>query len=206
VNEHGLLIGLTNQRTYAPADVTKRSRGEVVLGTLHARTVGEAVERLAKLVPDEFNAFNLLIGDGETLLAAYSRAGQAQLEFEFVPEGVHVLPNDRLGARGFPKADRAAELAGGCVGLPWPKLVPALGAILGDHALPALSEVPVPPVGSAFDHAAARRAEAICLHGAHYGTCSSSLVGMREREVVHYLHAQGAPCVTPFVEVTSALR
>ena len=206
VNEHGLLLGLTNQRSYEPADLAKRSRGEIVLSALQARSVDEVMERLVRLVPDDYNPFNLLFGDGETLHAAYAHKGTACIEFAVAPEGVHVLPNDRIGAPGFPKAERACALVKPAARMPWSTLQPALAAALGDHALPPLAQVPAPPTGAALDHEQARQLQAICLHGPGYGTCSSSIVALRPREVVHYLHADGPPCTATFREVTHLLR
>lgn len=206
VNGHGVVVGLTNQRTLMPPDPTRRSRGEVVLGALAARSVSEVAERLERAAPADYNAFNLLFGDGVALYAAYFRPEARRVEIEVAPEGVHVLPNDRIGAPFFPKADRARDLARALSLSPWESLAPQLAGVLADHALPELSAVQKPPVGSPIDHETLRRMESVCLHGEVYGTCSSSLIALRPKALAHYLFSDGPPCTTPFREVTSLLR
>ncbi|HEX2675636.1 MAG TPA: NRDE family protein [Polyangiales bacterium] len=205
VNECGLLVGLTNQRTYMPPDPRLRSRGEVVMAALRARSLDELREVLERVRPEEHNAFNLLFGDGRELFAAYSRPETARIEIDAAPEGVNVLPNDRIGAPGFPKAERARALASALPMTAWSELAPRLGQVLGDHALPELAAVPQPPPGSTFDHATLHRMEAICLHGAEYGTCSASLIALGKRGVAHYWFADGPPCTASWRDVTALL-
>ncbi|HEX7480031.1 MAG TPA: NRDE family protein [Polyangiales bacterium] len=203
-NLSGLLVGLTNQRTNRLPDPALRSRGEVVMSALRARRVSEVCEQLQALRPSEYNPFNLLFGDADRLCVAYSRPRAARVEIEEAPQGIAVLPNDRIGAPGFPKAERAVSLAHTLRGQPWDRLSSGLASVLADHALPALQQVPQPPPGSFFDHDTARRLQAICLHGEAYGTCCASIIALRPGELVHYLHADGPACRTPFVELAQS--
>ncbi len=200
----GLMVGLTNQRTYALPDPALRSRGEVVLQALRTRDARELHAQLRQLRPQEYNPFNLLFGDAGGLWVAYSRPERAEIEVEPAPVGVHVLPNDRIGAPGFPKAQRALELLGAGSALrelSWAVLSQRLASVLADHCLPELARVPVPPAHSFFDHDAARRLQAICLHGEGYGTRCASIIALRPGELAHYLHAAGPPCRADFVEL-----
>jgi hypothetical protein len=72
----------------------------------------------------------------------------------------------------------------GAFALPWPELVDRLRLALSEHDL----ERPV--IGP-------------CVHVPPYGTRSSSIVAVGgDGRVAHYLHAEGAPCVTPYEDVT----
>jgi hypothetical protein len=67
--------------------------------------------------------------------------------------------------------------------------------VLGDHTRVPLTEVPpshLPPE-------LARELTATCIHSELYGTRSASLIGLDHGRVAAYLHADGPPCVTPFV-------
>lgn len=203
VTAGGLFVGLTNQRTPAPADATRRSRGEVVLRALETGSV-EGVERLLEtLAPHEFNPFNLLYGDAERLRVAYARPDG--LLREDVPEGVHVLPNDQLDHPGIPKVSRALALGSAGVGRDWEPLSAALKAALSDHALPALEDVEEPHQGSLFTRELVRELQALCIHTPAYGTRSAALVALQPGRVAHYEATEGAPCVSPWVDVRPLL-
>lgn len=202
VNEHGIAVGLTNQRTWRAPDPKARSRGEIVTRALAARTPAEIVEQLAGVDPARYNAFNLLFGNAADVYVAYARPEAPAVEIVSAPEGVHVLANDRLGAPGFPKAERARALASAMGGVEWPDLRRGLAAILADHQRAVIEAVPVPPDGSAYDREFVWRNEQICTHGDAYGTCSSSIVALREGGVAHYAYADGPPCRAPFEDYT----
>ena len=203
VTAGGLFVGLTNQRTSAPADATRRSRGEVVLRALETGSV-EGVDRLlGQLAPSEFNPFNLLYGDAERLRVAYARPDG--LVHEDVPEGVHVLPNDLLDHPGIPKVTRALRLGGRAVGGSWEQLAAGLKAALADHAVPPLEEVEQPGQGSPFTHELVRQLQALCIHTPAYGTRSAALVALQPGKVAQYLATEGAPCVSPWVDVLPLL-
>ena len=52
---------------------------------------------------------------------------------------------------------------------------------------------------------ARRELSATCIHTASYGTRSSTLVAFAPGCVTHYLHADGAPCTTPYADITGLL-
>lgn len=197
-NENGVVVGLTNQRTWRDPDPSARSRGEVVAAALAARSSAAIVELLGGLDARHYNAFNLLFGDADALFVAYARPGARSVEIVPAPEGVHVLPNDRLGAPGFPKADRARSLAEPIARAPWPVLRSGLAALLGDHERPPFEAIVEPPPGAVLDRRAVWHNEQICTHGDAYGTRSSTLVALRAGSVAHYEYADGPPCLTPF--------
>lgn len=202
VNAHGIAVGLTNQRTWRAAEPGARSRGEIVRQALAARTPDEIVEQLSGLDPTRYNAFNLLFGNASAVYLAYARPESPKIEIVRAPEGIHVLANDRLGAVGFPKAERAQALAEPISRAAWPELRDALARILADHERAPIEVVPVPPAGSAYDREFVWRNEQICTHGDAYGTCSSSIVALRDGGVAHYCYADGPPCRARFADYT----
>ncbi|MDH5671817.1 MAG: NRDE family protein [Myxococcales bacterium] len=205
VNEDGIVVGLTNQRTLRLPRADAPSRGEVVLRALRARGIDEIVEQLHTLEPARYNAFNLLFGNAERLLAAYVRPELAEVEIETVAPGIGVLPNDRIGAPGFPKAERAIELSRPRAQAPWGELSKHLESILADHSLAPLEALPTPPPDSPFTRERLHAHSAICTHTESYGTCSATLIALGPDRLHSYLHADGPPCRARFSEYSDQL-
>lgn len=212
VNAHGLVVGLTNQRTWMPPAVGKRSRGAVPLGVLECRSLDEARAYLRTLDGREFNDFNLVYGDVHGLCCAYGRSDTAALRFDEVPLGVHVLSNEELDAPSFPKVGRARFLATAQVladaerGVALAELAPVLRGVLSSHERAPLDAVPEPPPGSIFTRELVQELDALCVHTPVYGTCSATVVALAPDGPAHYLFAPGPPCTTPFDDYTALLR
>lgn len=203
---HGFFVGITNQREPAPPDPSLRSRGEVVMTALAQPGLDAAVAWLGTLDAAAYNSFNLLVGDGRALYVVYARRDVARPEVTALGPGVWALPNDRLGSAEFPKIDRAVELATPLGALPWEALVPRAQAMLGDHAEPDAARVLDGPPWLPPELRPAL--QALCVHTPAYGTVSATLLGFADRRLVHYLHADGAPCRAPLVsrpELVAAL-
>lgn len=211
VSKKGLVVAVTNQRTYAPPDPSRHSRGELVLEALHQGDVDGIDRLLRSLDARRYNPFNLLYGDGRALHVAYAR-DEPLITIEAFEPGVVVLANDRVGAPEYPKTRRAEALIAPLLDAPLPALREGLHAVLRDHEKPPLEAIPIPETrpafgGSAiFTHELLRELQALCIHTAAYGTRSSSMVMLREGEVLSYEHAEGAPCTSPFVDFTSLVR
>ncbi len=204
----GFFVGLTNQRTFRPANRELCSRGQVVTQALRRGSVVAIRHFLGSLDARQYNPFNLLYGDGHTLELARTSAKSAALTFEPVPRGTHVLPNDGLDSEAFPKVNRAKTLLGDSDqlgALPWQKLKQRLAIVLGDHELPPADEVADPPPGSWLSKSLLVELQALCIHMDHYGTCSATIVAVTPGRVVHYLFAPGPPCSEAFEDVTSLL-
>lgn len=202
----GLFVGVTNQRSHRPPDPTRRSRGRVVLEALRTGTVAGVERYLRSLDPGDYNAFNLLYGEAGAFHVAYVRPDPASLELHALAPGIHVLANDRIGSREFPKAERVLALARPLATRPWPELAPGLAALLADHELPPPDRIPAPPPGSFLPAAAYRLLQAICIHTPEYGTRSASIVALVPGGVAHLLAANGPPCTHAFEDVTALLR
>jgi uncharacterized protein with NRDE domain len=204
-NEKGLIVGLTNQRAHRPADRSLRTRGEIVRNLLLADSVPAMIGQMRVVNPREYNPFNILFGSARDLYLGYARHEHERVEIESAPEGIHALANDRLGSPEFPRATRAEQLAEPICRLPWRELAPALGTILSDHQLAPLDLVPQPPPDAVLNRAQLHRFQAICIHTETYGTRSATIIALEPSRVAHYLFAPGAPCQTPFEEVTGLL-
>jgi uncharacterized protein with NRDE domain len=205
VNEKGLFVGLTNQRTHRGADPSARSRGEIVCNLLESVSVDAMLEQLWALDHQQYNPFNLLFGDARRLYLAYARTEFSAITIEPAPQGIHALANDRLDSPEFPRAVRAEQLAEPIRRLDWPELVPALVGVISDHQLASLELVPEPPADSMYGRDALRQLQAICIHTGNYGTRSATIIALTDHSVAHYLFAAGPPCQTPFEDVTDLL-
>ncbi len=197
----GAFAAVTNQRALAlpPPGAALRSRGLLV------RELAAAVNPsayIAALDPRAYASANLLWGDARGVSVGYLRHETGTCAVMPLPRGVHVLCNDVLGAEGFPRGERlragiAAALAEDAT---WAALAPKLARLLADHTRTD------PPPPSHLPDALAREMTATCIHSPTYGTRSATLAALDVGAVRAYLHADGSPCVTAFVDHTSLLR
>ncbi len=191
VNSRGLFVALTNQRTHYAPDSARRSRGAIVIEALERDGVDAVEVMLRALDADAYNPFNLIFGVPGDVRVAYVR-DRAAVELVQVEGAIAVLANDRLGSREFPKIERAVDLAS--AGTP-------LERLLGDHHKPPLETIAVPPHGSIFTRELVQELQAICIHTPSYGTVSSTVLEYERGRLMRYRFANGAPCVTPFLDV-----
>jgi uncharacterized protein with NRDE domain len=174
------------------------------MDALRAGTTDAALDVLRAVDAREYNAFNVLFGDARALYVAYARDHEAKVAIEKLERGIWVLNNDAIGSQDFPKASRATDLASAVKDLPWRELSTRLPAILGDHELPPIDRIREPAPGAPLTREQLRTLQAICVHTPVYGTRSASIVAIDEGSTRSFLFADGPPCVTPFVDATSA--
>jgi len=205
VTQGGLVVAVTNQRSYGVHDAALRSRGELVLETARKGSFEAATAYLRAVDARDYNAFNLLFGDARSLAVAYARRETREVAIERLDAGTWILANDRIGSPEFPKTARAAALAARLERPSFPELADAAHTMLADHELPPLEKVPPPPHGSHWPHELLQKLQALCIHTPAYGTRSSTLVAVGDGRVDRYLFADGPPCTTPFVDRTSLL-
>lgn len=205
-NEHGVFVGITNQRTLEPPDRSRRSRGEVVANALAARDLDEIDAQLRALDARRYNAFNLIYGayapdTGPDVRVAYARSEHAELELARAPlGGPIVLPNDELRSPLFPKIARAETRVLAALS----ELERDLPSALADHEKP--TSLPEEPPGSRFPTEILRELQALCVHLPFYGTVSSTVMLFgQDGRVARYLYASGPPCTTAFEDVTALL-
>lgn len=188
IHAAGRFVAVTNQRALDPHPPGLKSRGLVVR---ELATAADPDGYVAALDPRAYASMNLVWGDADGVAIGYLRRDGTK-EIATLPRGIHVLCNDRLGAPGFP---RAARLARAIEQAPrdWPGLSSALAVALGDHTRddPPPSHLPVE---------VARELTATCIHTPAYGTRSSTIAAFERGRTVAYLHADGPPCRTPFID------
>ena len=199
VRADGRFVAVTNQRALAPAVAAARSRGLIVRDLALADDPDSVV---AQLDATMYASMNLAWGSTAGVSLAYSRRDAGTIEIEKLGRGIHVLCNDRLGAPGFPRGERLqAGLEAVVAGPGWPAIAPRIQRLLADHTR---SE---PTVHTHLPPEIERELTAICIHTALYGTRSSSIVAFGPNGgVLSYLHADGPPDATPYVDRTELLR
>ena len=200
VRADGRFVAVTNQRALAPAVAAARSRGLIVRDLALADDPDSVI---AQLDATMYASMNLAWGSASGVTLAYSRRDAGTVETEKLGPGIHVLCNDRLGAPGFPRGERlqAGLEAAVATGQGWPAIAPSIQRLLADHTR---SE---PTVHTHLPPEIERELTAICIHTPAYGTRSSSIVAFgASGGVLSYLHADGAPDATPYLDRTGLLR
>jgi uncharacterized protein with NRDE domain len=198
VRREGRFAAVTNQRAMVVPPIGLASRGHAVRELAVADDPDAFV---AALDPTAYASMNLLWGDARGVSVAYLRREAGTREIVRLPPGVHVVCNDRLGAPGFPRGERmrAGVVAALARDATWPAIAAALPALLADHTHET-------PTLSCLAPELERELTATCIHSPRYGTRSSTIIGVDRDRVVGYLHADGPPCTTPFLDRTELLR
>ena len=187
VNEHGVVVGLTNRRLDAEqeTDPDRRSRGLVCLEALQGRSVPEAVDSLTTQPPQRYNPFNLLVMDrGNLAWVAYD----GEPAIQPLQPGLHILANGELNDFETIRLRRARKLLQAAEPTDLPTLLPFLEQVCRDHE---------PGV---------QNRETICMHrDAHdYGTVSSTILALpADSQKPVYRYAAGHPCQTPYIAAAS---
>ncbi|MGE0789910.1 MAG: NRDE family protein [Sandaracinaceae bacterium] len=205
-NERGIFAGLTNQREWSGAEADKRSRGELVMRAIECESVDAIEAYLRTIDPRRYNSFNLMYGDASTLRVAYGRRDRPELEVVRLDDGLWVLPNDRVGSVTFEKVKRAETLLEGALPEDYDALVLHLKAVLGDHDKTPLERIEAPPADTVFTRELVRELTSICIHTAHYGTRSSTIVALTPGALASYRYAEGPACVSELRDYTSLVR
>jgi uncharacterized protein with NRDE domain len=184
LSERGVAAGLLNRRTAEPPVERKRSRGLLLLETLAAPSAADAVRALAAIDPDTYNAFTLLVADGDTAVAVLNRP--EGMHFTPLEPGVHVLSNLDVNDPTCPKVARSHERFAH-VGDAFARdgnvadFRDALRAILSDHTI-------------ALDPRLPDALGALCVHTETFGTRCSSLAFLDAHGSWRHWFADGPPC------------
>ncbi len=180
VNQHGLVVGLTNRYT-GMRDPDRASRGQLVVKCLAQKTVREALAILTPAEASRYNPFNLFcLSDEGGGLVTHDDQGFQRLPLE---RGIHILTNHAPDDARDPKRR-------------W---------ILSQmKALPAEPGAIVEPVSRILaTHGGGDSRPSVCVHLPGYGTVSSFMLLLASRkEQSRYLYADGPPCRTAFEDVT----
>jgi uncharacterized protein with NRDE domain len=205
VTREGLFVAVTNQRTMQPPDPSKRSRGEVVINALKQNNTRAIARMLGELDGRDFNSFNLMWGDADGVFTAYARQDDKAIEIEAVERGLHVMPNDRIDHKDFPKVRRIKKLVDPYVHASFEYLADALKKTLADRTLPALDDVAMLPVGAPISRETVRELSAVCVRTPLYGTRSSSIVALARGRVGYYAYSEGPPDLGIYKDVLELL-
>src|SRR6185312_14176310 len=177
VTREGRFAAVTNFRDPTERRSTARSRGMLVTGfLLGADTPRDFLASVATRAR-EYNAFNLIAGDGNSLWCYGSRDGPPR---EIEP-GIHGLSNHVLD-EPWPKVVRGREAMRAALALTDP--VPALFDFLSDASSAHDNELPGTGVGLEWE----RRLSSALITGDDYGTRASTVLtvgrssGMRFEE------------------------
>jgi uncharacterized protein with NRDE domain len=181
VNEHGVLVAITNRFGAAPDD-NKRSRGALVVDALGGTSAAHAAEIVTKHAPDAHNPFHLVFADVAHACSVWSD-GETMTSFE-LPRGVHVVTERSFGAapngRGEFLEHAVAELTAAR------RLTPAaLTRLLAVHR-------PNDP-----------DATSVLLPEYNYGTRSSTLIDIAQRRLQF---ADGPPTEADYTDYSDLLH
>jgi uncharacterized protein with NRDE domain len=198
VSADARFAAVTNQRALSTPPPGLRSRGLVV------REIVESADPdayVAAIDARRYASMNLVWGDPGSVSIAYGRQVEGTIESERLGPGIHVLCNDRLGADGFPRGVRLAAALAAIGSTTFARTREAIERALGDHTRLAIEDV----APSHLPQDLGRELTATCIHSEHYGTRSSTILAAAHGRVLHYLYADGPPCVTPFVDRSELL-
>jgi uncharacterized protein with NRDE domain len=183
VNQHGLVVGVTNRYT-GKRDPERSSRGQLVLRCLTEDSAERAVGILTPGEVSQYNPFNLFCLSEETgFVISHDDQHTQKLPLD---RGIHILTNR---APDDPE-DTKRE---------W--LLSRLGAPLRDPeaALKSLSQL-------LASHGRGDPLGAVCVHLPGYGTVSACMLFLaRKIDQSRYFYAHGSPCQAPFQDLTPDL-
>ena len=175
ITREGRFAAVTNFRDPSDKRSTARSRGTLVTEFLSSSLAPLAFcERLQPHVR-EYNGFNLILGDGESLAYFGSREAEAR---EIAP-GVHGLSNHLLD-EPWPKVIRGREAMEAALGDADP--APRLFAMLSDTEGAADDRLPRTGVGIEWE----RRLASPLITGDDYGTRASTVITVSTRGDVRF--------------------
>ena len=169
VTRAGRFGALTNIRAPGERREGAPSRGALVADFLAGDDTPQAyVERL-RAAGDDFNGFNLLIGDGQTMIWYSNREHDDPRNGKPLAPGIYGLSNDRLDAP-WPKVVRTkAQFASMlCMGAP----EEAYFEMLSDTT--RASDCRLPKTGVSLEME--RLLSAVCIESPNYGTRVSTVV------------------------------
>lgn len=184
LNEHGVVAAITN-RYGLERRPTHRSRGLVVLDALEERSAESAADRIAATHPEAHNGFHLVIADREDVFLVWNDG--VRLHRERLLPGAHVLTERSLGAG-------PTERPG------W-----VMGALERLEEEGRLVEAELLALLRYRNEQNPMEGTCIRVPGGVYGTRSSTVIAL-ESDDVRFLHAEGAPCLTPYVDLSGEAR
>jgi uncharacterized protein with NRDE domain len=184
VNRRGVVAALLNRRTDQPTDPKRESRGQLCLAMLREPSAQAARAAIAAQAPQRYNAFNLLVADsGDAWVATNHGATMMITDLDL---GLHLITNLDLNDPTCPRIASSYQLFAELLRSDAPKPSTAefrdrLRTILSAH-------------DTELDPRSSGHGNSLCLHSAHYGTRSSSLIFLDDSQRWSYFHANEPPC------------
>jgi hypothetical protein len=183
VNEYGVLVAVTNRRK-SDLPARPRSRGLLVRELLVCPNAAVAADRATnELGQNCYAGCNIVCADDERAIVVH---GGDWLRIRPLPPGLHILTNGDVNDPADARIGYAADWLG------------QRRYAGGEQCVQALRQLCAytGPDGPA-----------ICLRGERGGTVSSSIIALRRPlGQSTYLHAQGSPDRTPYVDYSHLLR
>jgi uncharacterized protein with NRDE domain len=186
LNDAGLFVALTNRPVLRP-DASRRSRGLLVADALGHGSASRAIEAALQLAANAYNPFNLFIADAEH---AFAVVYEEKARVRVLAPGAHVIGNADPNDASVPKIARLLRESERIAAGAETAALDALAALCRSH-----------------DAGSDNALERTCIHANEYGTHSSTVLRRgvdREADVLRF--ANGAPCVTPYEDLTPLLR
>jgi uncharacterized protein with NRDE domain len=177
-----LFVGITNRFMGRVSPPGPRSRGELVLDALAIGSVEGAADRIAGLDPAMHNPFHLVIADRRAAHLVWNDG--VRQHHEGLPPGLHVITER---SRGAAPTERDGLLRRRLEERQWEgePSIEQWRALLSEHAASSL--------------------EGPCVHADDrgYGTRCSTVVRLPAEGGIGFFHADGRPCVTPYVDLST---
>ncbi|HUP29334.1 MAG TPA: NRDE family protein [Usitatibacter sp.] len=175
ISRQGRFAAVTNFRDPTDKRSTARSRGELVTEYLRSAEPADLFIMSISQRASDYNGFNLIVGDTDSLWYFGSHEGEAR---EIEP-GVHGLSNHVLD-EPWPKVTRGRAAMEAALKERDPS--PRLFEFLGDSAGVSDADLPKTGVGLEWE----RRLAAPLITGEDYGTRSSTVLAMAASGKVHF--------------------
>ena len=186
LNDAGVFVALTN-RPAQKLDAGRRSRGLLVADALGWSSAARAAEAALQLAANAYNPFNLFLADAEH---AFAVVYEEKPRVRALAPGAHVIGIADPDDTQVPKIARLLGEAERIAAAPEHAALDSLAALCRSH-----------------DARSDNALERACIHTTDYGTRSSTVLrrgSLREADVLRF--ASGAPCETPYEDLTPLLR
>jgi uncharacterized protein with NRDE domain len=196
ITRGGRFAAVTNFREW-PLASAERSRGHLVAGFLRSAEAPEAYGREVLREGGRYAGFNLLLGDGETMVYLSNRDPRVRV----LEPGVYALSNHLLDTP-WPKvrrARRAMDDALAASGGPWDA---ALWEMLADRI--AAADDDLPDTGLGLDRE--RLLSPPFIAGAEYGTRASTVLTVSADGQVRFVERSVVPGQDGWTEARHAFR
>lgn len=197
VNEHGLLVAITNRWT-AKDLAGDRSRGLLVADALGCESASEAVELVDRSrLEYEYSGFYLVIADSDDAVLA---SWDGTFEADWLDHGVHVITN--VGHVADPSVQSHREEDAKRQAEQGQRVQDALESVASERRGTSSAPSTDDPAQDWLDRAESILGDhgyGVCRHESGFGTRSSSLIVLGDRP--RYRYADGPPCRTPFESV-----